>query len=324
MSHQEEIFSIILSEHAKSSICKTMISLLGISKSTAYKVMNMEKDLSYNEMERIKTYFQINPRKTVSNPIQVEWAYPRLIQQSQSPINFLRQIHSLVADLEPEKTSIKLSFFEIPIFYYLYFPSLFAFKLYCWDRTVWNLNRSDHKKFSPDVFLTSEMMNLIETTSNHFNLVNSIEYWGEGMLDNTTRQIIYFDKLGALSSDILKFRLIDDIKSLLRLMYSITKDRRKRQFDQVTLGATTDVYINDMYFTNNIILAETDATRRLYSVFDNPNFMFTEHQGMINRTVEWIEDMRKSSTSLTHNNELVRNTFFQRLEKRLEFTIQNE
>lgn len=322
-TNQKEALDLLMNSMSKGTLVKILTQELNLTKPTVYKYLDNQASISYDNMKKIfnlpalKDVFLMTDSVSLGND-EVKWKHNIVSSTTTTPLSYLHTLDGFLSALELKNTTIHVSSYEIPIFYYLYYPRIFAFKLYCWSQTVWANNLYTNKPFHPDLILTSDILELITSMSDKFNKFNTKEYWTESLFDNTIRQINYFKKMDLIRNIADCRDLSDDLKALTNLMHSITRGGEKVLNDKKSTGGQVDVFRNDLYFTNNIFVIDSSKIKMVFSAFDNPNYMITTDQKMFDRSIGWLKGMRTGCTSLTQTNDVVRKDFFDCLEFKLE------
>lgn len=80
----------------------------------------------------------------------------------------------------------------------------------------------------------------------------------------------------------------------------------------------SNIYENEIYFANNTFIVLGGEKKIMFTALDNPNFMITTDENLINKCSQWIEGMKSHSTSLTSNKELFRKNFFDKITDRID------
>jgi hypothetical protein len=70
------------------------------------------------------------------------------------------------------------------------------------------------------------------------------------------------------------------------------------------------MYHNEISHTNNILLIESDSLNQIYFAYDNPNYIVTDNEDLINYTRNWFEKVRKSALPISLDAEKNRRVFF--------------
>jgi len=312
---QERIINTLLNSFSKAELVGMMQSHLHFSKATCYKYINCTTDISYNQMSvflEISQVKEVINQESLINPGVTKWFYPPFINGVNTHI-YLDSLQSYLKLLDSSDAKIIMTTYEIPIFYYMYFPSLFAFKLFCWSKTIWMESEFYSEKFDLNDILKEDIVNIIQELCDRYHSIQAVEYWTTNMVSNTIRQIMYFRDTDRFKNITQIRKLIQDLKDLTGLMQSMSESGQKRLADKVSLGAKAKIYQNDIYYTNNLFIVKSTKLNYVFSSFDNPNYILSSDPRIIQKTLQWIKDMDRHCESLSETNEIARNQFFEQL-----------
>ena len=125
---------------SKPELVAVMQTRLGLSKASCYKYINAATAISYDQMSALQHLSPISEvlRRGESdmNPSDTWWYYPPFITDMNIS-SYLESLFIYLSQMDNAKSKIIMTTYEVPIFYYMYYPDLFAFKLFCWSKTIW-------------------------------------------------------------------------------------------------------------------------------------------------------------------------------------------
>ncbi len=326
---QSEILELLNNNFPKHELARTLQEILKISKPTAYKYLSQDVPISYDQMKKIldcdkfQTIFVKNSENRQSNII---WNYPVFDRPITDALSYVLSINNFIKLFQGDQVEIKYTSYEVPLFYYMYYPRLFAFKLFCWSKTIWKTPGFEDAHFDVDKVLTPEVLEVMEDTLVRFTGIKSTEYWTDQLFDNTIRQIHYFRQMEYFDNIKVCKQLAQDIFNLIRLMRVMASTGKKMAKDRSTHASDITIYRNDIYFTNNIVSVHSPQQIITFCAFDNPNYIITMDPKLGMRTSEWLENMQSGCTRLTQNSDLVRLEFFRTMEEKLDilgFDLEN-
>lgn len=300
-----------------------LAKILHLGVGAVYKRLNGETLLDINEMALLVEKFDLSLDGLFSpDKGKVSFVFPAMLR----PISQIEQYLSNIKDLFQWATRLKGAHFyyctaEIPVFHYLHFPELFAFKLYMWNRTTWELPEWADKPFSPELLLENRrLQHLREEIAADYNRLPSTEFWQIGILNNSLNAIDYCSESGAFAHSGDAPRLREQVKELLRHQKEMAKVGLKfspGQQPDSSSGAFT-LYHNEIAYTNITILLEWTEGRMTFTTFDNPNFMHTTEPEFTGYTAGWFAKLRKRSLIISKEGEKNRDRFFNLLNRRVE------
>lgn len=210
---------------------------------------------------------------------------------------------------------------EVPIFHYLHFPELCAFKLYMWNRMTWELPEWEDKLFSPEPFIENKrLQHLREEIIRAYNCLPSTEFWPASILNNSLNSIEYCKESAAFAHPSDAVLLKEQLATLVLHQKEMAKRGLKFNPDSLPdagAGAFT-LYHNEIAHTNITILLEWNKGRMAFATFDNPNFMHTTDVAFTQHAATWFSKLRKRSLLISKDGEKHRNRYFNLLQKQLD------
>lgn len=292
-----------------------LIKHLRISRPSAYKYIKCERQLTYDQMVTLLNTNLIStiPEFNIVEPTKhgAFWRYNAKDNGAVSSVDFLNVLNRQLALLSPAHDKITFVSAEVPIFYYMFFPRLISFKLFFWNKTIWEMN-DDVLLFDETQYLDESYLQLYDENCNYFSRIETIEFWNVGMLSSTLNQINYARLMEWFNTPKVIRQLWDDVFSLIGFMEVLVERGHKFSSVMGELGAGSDIFQNDVYFTNNTYLVE-GKFNRVFTSLDNPNFIYTSDPAIINVCRGWIRKMGRHSIPLTDNSALNRKEFFDKL-----------
>ncbi|HQW71464.1 MAG: hypothetical protein IPO45_11915 [Saprospiraceae bacterium] len=318
---QSEIVELLNTNFTKQELVQTLQDILKISKPTAYKYLSQDVPISYDQMSKIldcEKFQTVLLRSGSTSQSNITWNYPVFDRPVTDALSYVQSINNFIKLFSGNDVEIKYTSYEVPLFYYMYYPRLFAFKLFCWSKTIWKTPGFENAHFDENKVLTPEVLEIMEDTLNRFSQLKSTEYWTDQLFDNTIRQIHYFRQMEYFDNIKVCKQLAQDILNLIRLMRVMATTGKKMSKDKSTHASDITIYRNDIYFTNNIVSVHSPEQIITFCAFDNPNYIITMDPKLGERTSEWLENMQSGCTRLTQNSELVRLGFFRTMEEALD------
>jgi len=94
---------------------------------------------------------------------------------------------------------------------------------------------------------------------------------------------------------------------------------QNKRFERTPKMGTLELYYNEIAPTNITLLAESDTLKGVFTVFDDPNFMFNGDEQFYQYTLNWLKKLRMKSTKISEEAEHIRRIFFNHVTNRIEF-----
>jgi len=297
-----------------------LITLWGASRSHTYKKINGQVPVTLEEAFIAAKKYGFSLDEFVSGQSdQVLFRYPTLGQLAKTAQRFLSELrHSMAVMCATPGTRIRYATNEIPVFYYLLYPELTAFKMYLWSRSVWNSvadPAAPGMDWIGDLLADQEFQVLSTSTFDTFASIPTDEYYPLNMLDNTLNQIRFMVDIGQINSDFTHV-LSAQLLALTEWMGRAAAQGKKLD-SAGNAGATLELHFNEMLYSNNIILLSNPEQGLLFSTLDNPNFIVTNDGRLLGRIEEWLDQMRTKSIKISGDGERERERYFQSLRSRI-------
>lgn len=286
----------------------------GMSPSMAYRTLNGQRKMTFDEGEQLMAYSYQHSLLPTDFASERHWKYSLSNMKGELPAQYIDELAESMHLLDPQQSKLWLTSYEIPIFYYMQFPELMVFKLFFWAKTVWLPYYKAQEVFEADEWLTPGTVDSIQSIYNQYCSIESVEYLNTNMCVNTARQLNY-------ARDVEWFKSFKQYKNLISQMSELL-DSLKRNADEKiktspfdsTCSNSVVIKENEVYFTNNIYLIESNSQKRIFSVLDNPNYLSTSDAFMVERIEQWFTDLDQHSIAISQGSERDRKLFFERVE----------
>ena len=195
------------------SLANVVADELNISIDSAYRRIRGESDLSLAEFDALTNKYSISTSAVLSkSPSNVSFEYRSINKQR---FSFEDYFNSLTEEIMSfDKYGLKEMIYvalDLPLFYYFLFPRLAAFKIFFWERNVFNFPDIHERRFSFDHISESDLEKSHEMLK-IYQSVPTIEIWSEETLNSTLRQIKFYNEIGIFENkqDILE--ILEDVK----------------------------------------------------------------------------------------------------------------
>ncbi|MFT7606705.1 MAG: hypothetical protein ACI8VT_004308, partial [Saprospiraceae bacterium] len=214
---QDQLLDEIISRFPKrKDAVEVLTKLLGIQQDAIYrrlrggtqltpdeialltKTFNLSLDsLIYKESDTV--FFNFTP---FSNTVNNVGDYLNEVLKDLLQVNQLPDVH------------IHYVSYEIPFFYYAFFPELISFKLFIWGKTVWDFGYLKDKLFDFDIISYPDEK-IIQDILKNFLCLPTTEIWSVNIIDNTLSQIEYFVNTGGFKNPTDAYVLCDKMQLLV-------------------------------------------------------------------------------------------------------------
>jgi len=310
-----EISEILSIEQPETKPVELVVSILGISKSGAYKKLNGDSKFSLEEIIKIfeetnisfDQYFLKNADLLKSYSFSTDTIKYKPCSYDEFWFQINSNLEGLIED--PNASAIYLTN-EIPFFYYLQFPKLLSFKLFVWDKTNWGIS-PEVENFSFNIIDNIPRLNEItQNVLNQYLSYPSIELWNPDMLRLTMMQLTYYTKAGAFKSAEVIREIISDMDKMLVLMKRNCDSGKKSFFGKEASSNDVEIYLNELVFNSEMIFIRSDNRKTLCNKYDTPNYLISDDQRVCDHIEIWLEKIIQKSTLISSRGKRDRDMFF--------------
>lgn len=324
MALQEKLMEKVLSRFSRrGEAVEALMALLSHSKDGIYRRLRGDTLLTPDEVLAIARHFGISLDSLVTGESdKIIFSYNLFARKITGFQQYLEQVHQALGNFirQPE-TKVYYASQEIPIFIYMLLPELAAFKLYVYGLTAWDLDYLRERPFAMGI-VTPQEQEIIRQSARMYTLVNSIDLWNSTIIDNTLNQVEYIAAAGKFEHQEDAFTICDKILEMVRHTRAMAEAGKKflPGNKPVEKNGDFDLYYNELFSTSNTVLATSKAGDLLFTTFGTPNFLLTTNERLCEQIKGWFSFIISRSTSISFHSGKDRNLYFNRLEKKVEYT----
>ncbi len=322
---QNQLLEEILNRFPKrAAAVEELANLFGVQKDAVYRRLRGDTLLTPDEISLLtKTYKLSLDSLIYEESSTVSFNFNPF---SNTVTNVGDYLNSVLADLNqvrqlPDVMVYYVSF-EIPFFYYAFFPELISFKLFIWGKTVWDFEYLKDRKFSFDVISYPDEK-IIEDLLKNFTQLNTTEIWSVNIIDNTLNQIEYFVNTNTFKNPNDAYVLCDKMQALVDQWRKMAEHGKKfplGNFSEDMARGDFHLYQQELLISSNTILVSSPVTKMIFPIISNPNYLASNDQRMCDYQEEWFKKAITKSTSLSKQNEKSRSSFFNIMERKIAAT----
>jgi len=324
---QQHFFVLIKDKLPPSlSLVDEVADLLKISTDSAYRRIRGEKELSFNEIEKLCTHFHCPIDALFNQKVtdQVSFRYNSL---NSATFNFQDYLKSVCASMRsivvnPEREMIYAAK-DIPIFYHFLNDEVGAFKSFVWQKTLIGFPEFENKKFllsdTPDALLRLGKQSLHD----YINIPGA-ELWNVECFHSLFRQIEFYCEAGLFekpSEALLIVEKTGELISHLHLQAALGK--KFLPGDEPPMESNYKMYANEVYLSDNTVLGIMGDRKIAFLTHCALNFLATENEKFCNTTQEWFQNLIKKSSLISSVGEKDRNRFFSQVGAKYEALKEN-
>jgi hypothetical protein len=309
----------------KSQWIEQVAETLSLSKPAVYKRVNGTTAISLHDLSVLMRAYDISFDALVhEDRITVDFNFPTSGKDIKGFIDFLTPIKKFVSELSliPE-VEIWHATSELHLFYYFLDKDLTNFKMFLHAKTIWNLEGYEDIKFSIDDFSGSSIIEKdISAILGHYFSVDNIELWNENIINNTLNQIKYFLISGYFQVPEHALVLCNKLRKLILHLRKMAETGKKIYVnkDAQPQAGNYNLYHNELSYTNNIMLILSPYQNYIFTTYNNPNFMISENEKLVEYTKEWFQRVKRMSQPVSLDASQSRMLLFNQIEKKIELT----
>lgn len=299
--------------------------ILHLSNSTVYKKLSGESSFSIEELIIIMKEFNLSFDEIIfEKRKKIGFQFPFKSRKIKTFHDYVIPLKMFMAVAAPiPNLNIQYATNELPFFFYFLDKDLTYFKFYIYALTVWDMKQYKDRKFDLNEF--SEWYIIkddIDFIMDKYYSIPNIELWNEGVLTNTLNQIKYFLSVGIFKNPNDALLLCDKLESMIKHVFIMAETGKKIKLNENpdSIETSFKMYHNEMSHTNNILLIESDVLKQIYFAYDNPNYIVTDNEELIDYTRNWFKKIKKSSTPISLDAEKNRREFFNIIYKQINST----
>jgi hypothetical protein len=302
------------------NLAKELMDLLQYDKSSVYKRLSGKVPFNIDDALACIRYYRLSADALIHNQSDtLIFQYPALEAQNANPAGYINHLSARFEQvLRLPAVNIWYTTYEIPVFYYMFFPELIGFKLFQWNRINWHAPAAE--VYEPTAFMAGYpgLEHACKQLALMYTRVPTREFWPLHVLDHTLSQIRSCHHAGLLASPEVGAILCSRLREMIRLIDRFADTGIKETDGTKTYAAPIELYFNEVAYTNNTILVRShDQPAAVYAALDNPNFILNTQPTVLQQMTNWMESIRSKTIRISEEGERYRRFFIQTLEKRL-------
>ncbi len=317
MNSQELLFQQvkqILPSHL--SLVDELSELLKISYDSAYRRIRGEKELSIGEMEKISKRFEISIDSLFNlKSSNVIFKHNPVVPPDFGVKHWLGIVlRDLKKIKEAHVNEIIYGAKDPPLFHYFQFSEIAAFKMFFWEKTLFQFPQHADKKFAIADF-DSEIKKTGEQILATSLKIPTTEIWNEDTFNITFSQIKHYWISGLFEDK-------EDVFLLCEKLYTwINHIRKQAELGFKFLYGTEPngiegsyrFYENEVVLNDNTILIKSDKFNATYLTYNVLSLLITTNPEFCEGISNYFKGILKESVLISSVNARERNRFFNKL-----------
>jgi hypothetical protein len=287
---------------------------LNLSADSVYRRIRGEKELSYSEVQKLVSRFDLAPQQVLSGMDADEVVFRhRAINAENFTLHDYFKTTLGIMDMLKGRRDADLMYAakDIPLFHYFLFDELAWFKMFVWQKTILGFTEFENRKFS----LQDIDKDLIDTGRkllDGYTRITSTELWNEGTVTSILRQLEFYAESDFLENPDDAFVILDKTISCLDHIKKWADTGKKFIYGAEPHDGSGEfkMYNNEVVRTDNTILARVGDKTTTFLTHCTMNFMSTANEQFSDTTRAWMLNLIRRSDLISTVSEKHRNQFF--------------
>ncbi|MEO8794204.1 MAG: hypothetical protein ABI390_01990 [Daejeonella sp.] len=303
------------------SLVEEISSLLQLSNDSAYRRIRCEKQLSFEEVQKLCSHFKISMDQLLHLENDTFLFNGRITNNSD--FKYENWLETVILHLEQIKSVQPSHLYyiakEIPFFYYFLIPEIAAFKSFFFMKSILDYEDWKNAKFSlGDDY--SQIQTYGKRISDLFASIPSTEIWSIENITSTLHQIEYYRETGSMKSDADALALFDHFEELVNHLERQAECGFKLRSGQktATAGPAYRMFVNELIMGDNMQLIQVGNTQITYINHSILNFITTYDAAFNTYMKQTFDNIAHKSTPVSEVNQRDRLMFFNRLRAKID------
>ena len=318
---QQHFFNHIKSKlPAHLSLVDEVSGLLDISSDSAYRRIRGEKPIGLDEIQVLCNKYQVS----LDQLLQIQTNTVIFSGNKVDPLlfDFKKYLEDVQSSLQLIKTLDKPHIYyynkDIPIFHYMQFPELCAFKFFFWKRTLIGYPELAKQQFNGEE-PNKENADTAKKIINLYDQLPSTEIWNEESVHITIRQIEFYRQSNVFINKHILLKVYLQLEELLNHIELQAEAGRKFLYNQPAApgAAPFDIYINECLIGDNTIYVQSAGRQITFLNHNGINFIGTQDKSFCDYTLKNLQNIIRKSTHISVSGEKERSMFFNTLRQKI-------
>jgi hypothetical protein len=316
---QTELFSRIKAAMPVPGLMPDQLAdLLQISKDSVYRRIKGEKPLLFDEIVTIAKAFHISLDEIMNLSSESIVFHGQYVNEGN--FNLEHYVGSMIQNLQSlsvlENVNLYYISKDIPVFYYLMFPEIAAFKFFVWAKTQMQFEHFKDRVFSFDI-VTAELADLCKKAAQLYASQPSVEILNADNILNDLRQLEYYKDTNVFNNRDEIDCIYDKMDEMVAHMENQAVSGHKSLPGQADGGGDYKLYVNDFYVGDNTVIASSNSMRIVFLNHAAINFVSTVSPNFVDYNIDFMNNLIKKSALISEVGERTRSRFFNLIHERI-------
>ncbi|MES1216963.1 MAG: helix-turn-helix domain-containing protein [Bacteroidota bacterium] len=319
---QQQLFQLIKRKlSSETSVADEIATLLEISSDSAYRRMRGEKIITFDELYKIATHYNISLDQIMGIELNGFLFQGNLMNSKTFRFDayLTNMMHTLAYFNSFAKKEIYYLCKETPVFNYFHVRDLAAFKYFFWMGTLIFFPEFKNKKVNLDEY-PDELFEIGKKVVGLYNQIDSSEIWNIESWNSTLHQVDYYLDSQMFQSDADALRVYEAMEKLLNHLEEQARRGYKFNIDDPAkkpLGKY-NMYFNEIVLLDNSTLILLDNAKMASLAHTSINFMVTRDINYCEHFYNYVQNLVRRSTLISEVSEKERARYFRRMHERID------
>jgi hypothetical protein len=295
--------------------------LLGISYDSAYRRIRGDKEITFEELYKLATRFNLSLDSilTVKNQNVIFNCVPLDSENFKVKDWLSLVLHDIKMICSLDEPEIIYAAKDVPVFHYFQIPEIAAFKVFFWEKTLFQFPEYEEKLFSLDD-IDPEMIKIGQQSLVYATKVPTKEIWNLDTFNIMLRQIEYYWVSGFFKKKDDVLNLIDKVDKWIHHIQKQAEAGLKFIYGQPCEGIENSYqfYENEVVLSDNTILVNGSGKKIVYLTFNVLSLLITTNEFFSNYISNYLKGLLKKSNMISLYGAKERNRFFNTLFQSIE------
>jgi BetR domain len=330
MEHRD--IQAVFFQHIKNSLpphlsfVDEIAEILEISNDSAYRRIRGEKQLSFEEIKKLCTFFKISLDQLLNlNSDSIVFSGKFINHETYNYETYMQGLFGIMNMIQSfqQKEMYYLSK-DIPIFYYYMFPEIGCFKNFAWLKTYFQFPEFSGQKFTFKPYL-DKYREPAEKIAELYVNVPSVEIMNADNILTTLRQIEYYKDSDLFQNEGDIEIVYNSLEQMVGHMELQASEGKKFMKGKQPTAQSTDykLFANDFIIGDNSFLIILNQAKISVLTHSALNPIMTRDQNFGNYTHDNIKNILRKSSLISGVGERERAIFFNLIRARIKAYREN-
>jgi len=309
-------------EHIKGKVPATgsfvheIAEILNLSYDSAYRRIRGDKELTFKELYLLAGHFKFSLDSILNIPNQnVLFNCVPLDSEKFKVKEWLGLLLTSIKQYSAAKEKeIIYAAKDVPVFHYFQLPEIAAFKIFFWEKTLFQFPEYEERRFRLDE-IDPDIIKIGQQTLFYSTKIPAKEIWNLDTFNIMLRQIEYYWISGFFQKKDDVLNLVDKVDKWIQHIQKQAEIGSRFIYGQPPTGIenTFQFYENEVVLSDNTILVTVDGITTVYLTFNVLSLLVTTNEFFSGHVSRYLKGLLKKSNLISIYGAKERNRFFNTL-----------